>query len=65
MDPRVNQLINEIVRIADQLKHDAQETAGYVQRGDKATALRNTNDSRDEVQDLVRKWQELTNLLNS
>jgi hypothetical protein len=64
MDPKITQLLNEIVRLANHLAREMAETEEYVRKGDKHNALRNTNDSRDELQTLTNKWQQVTQLLS-
>lgn len=64
MDPRVNQLLNEIIRLAEHLERETRECQGYAAKGDKTSTLRNLNDSRDELATLNQKWQQLTQLLN-
>ncbi|GEM_PF-2787855 len=64
MDPKVNQLLQEIVRLTDNLRREAEECQGYARNNDKSSTLRNLNDNRDELATLNNKWQELTNLLN-
>lgn len=59
MDPRLQQLTNDIIRLADQLSRETRETQGYLQRQDVASALRNTADNSDELQTLVRQYQTL------
>lgn len=64
MDPQIKQKIEEVLRVVEHLRRETEETRSYVDKTDLGTALRNHNDSRDEIQDLVRKWDELTRLLN-
>ncbi|MDQ5972783.1 MAG: hypothetical protein QG553_942 [Patescibacteria group bacterium] len=59
MDPRLQQLTNDIIRLADQLARETRETQGYLQRQDIASAIRNTADNTDELQTLVRQYQTL------
>ena len=64
MNPQIKQKIEEILRVIDRLKNEVEETRGYINQMDTGTALRNQNDNRDKLQDLVRKWDELNRLLN-
>ncbi len=59
MDPRLQQLTNDIIRLADQLARETRESQGYLQRQDIASAIRNTADNSDELQTLVRQYQTL------
>ncbi len=59
MDPRLQQLTNDIIRLADQLARETRETQGYLQRQDINSAIRNTADNSDELQTLVRQYQTL------
>ena len=61
MEDKIRQIIDEVVKLAEIIARETRETEGYIRRGDATTALRNTNDHRDEVQDLVREYQKLTN----
>lgn len=63
MDDKIRQIIDEIVKLSELIARETRETEGYLRRGDFTTALRNTNDHRDEVQDLVREYQKLTDEL--
>lgn len=63
MDGKLKQILDEIIRHAQALERETRETEGYARKGDFTTALRNANDHRDEVQDLVREYQKLTDEL--
>lgn len=63
MDGKIQQITDEIIKLSELLARETRETQGYLRRDDAVTALRNTNDHRDEVQDLVREWQKLTDEL--
>lgn len=64
MDPQIKPKIEEILKMVDHIKRETEETRNYVDKADLGTALRNHNDSRDEMQNLVRKWDELARLLD-
>lgn len=63
MDPKIQQITDEVIKLAELLARETRETQGYLRKDDYTTALRNINDHRDEVQDLVREYQQLTNEL--
>ncbi len=63
MDDKIRQITDEVIELAELIARETRETEGYIRRGDATTALRNTNDHRDEVQDLVREYQKLTDEL--
>lgn len=63
MNPDLKPRIEELIRMLDNLKREAEETRGYIDRSDVTSSLRNQNDNRDELQTLVKKWEELTRLL--
>lgn len=50
---------DEIIKLLDHLRREVEETKSYISRSDPSTAMRNQNDSNDELQNLVRKWSEL------
>ncbi len=63
MDNKIKQIIDEIIKLSEQIARETRETEGYIRRDDYKTALRNINDHRDEVQDLVREYQQLTDIV--
>lgn len=63
MDDKLRQIIDEVVKLSEQIARETRETESYARKGDYTTALRNANDHRDEVQALVREYQQLTNEL--
>lgn len=65
MDSQIAQLINEIQQLVAHLEREMNETEAYTQRGDYVNAERNTNESRDEMQRLTQKYQQLSQLLNN
>lgn len=65
MDDQIERLLNEIQQLIAHLERETRETEDYTRRGDYTSALRNTNESRDEMQNLNQKYQQLTQLLNN
>lgn len=63
MDAKLQQITDEVIKLAELLARETRETQGYMRRADYVTALRNINDHRDEVQDLVREYEKLTDEL--
>lgn len=63
MEDKLRQIIDEVVKLSEQIARETRETESYARRGDFTTALRNANDHRDEVQTLVREYQKLTDEL--
>lgn len=63
MDNKIKQIIDEVIKLSEQIARETRETEGYIRRDDYTTALRNINDHRDEVQDLVREYQQLTDIV--
>lgn len=63
MDSQIKAKLEEFIRIFDHLRREVEETRGYAEHGDLTTALRNQNESRDEVHRLPQKWEELSRLL--
>ena len=64
MDPQIKPRIEELIRMLDHLKREMEESRGYADRADLASALRNHNDNRDELNNAVRRWEELHRLLD-
>lgn len=63
MEDKIRQIIDEVVKLSELIARETRESEGYLRRGDATTALRNVNDHRDEVQDLVREYAKLTDEL--
>jgi protein involved in polysaccharide export with SLBB domain len=63
MDAKIRQITDEIIKLAELIARETRETQGYIRNGDATTALRNADDHRDEVQDLMREYQKLTDEL--
>jgi hypothetical protein len=59
MDQRIEQLFTEIHKLLEFLRQENIETKSSCQKGDMHTALRNIDASTDELNNLMRKWQDL------
>lgn len=64
MNPKVKTLIDEIVHLADHLKRVSEESRGYITSAKINDALRVHGTGRDSIGQLVKKWDELHQLLN-
>jgi len=65
MDDQIQRLLDDIQQLIAHLERETRETEDYTRRNDYTSALRNTNESRDEMQNLNQKYQQLVQLLNS
>lgn len=65
MDDQIQRLLDEVQQLIAHLERETRETEDYTRKGDYGSALRNTNESRDEMQNLNQKYQQLAQLLNS
>jgi t-SNARE complex subunit (syntaxin) len=65
MDSQIERLLNEIQQLVAHMERETNETEGYTRKGDYVNALRNANESRDEMQNLTQKYQQLVQLLNN
>jgi hypothetical protein len=63
VDQRLNQLFKDIVNLCDHIKRETEESQRYAQNNDRESAKRNMNASRDELDDLVRKFRDSQNIL--
>ena len=65
MDDQIQRVLDEVQQLIAHLERETRETEDYTHKGDYVSALRNTNESRDEMQNLNQKYQQLAQLLNS
>ncbi len=65
MDSQIERTLNDIQQLIAHMERETRETEDYTRKGDYGNALRNANESRDEMQNLTQKYQQLIQLLNN
>ncbi len=50
---------DEVIKLLEHLRREVEETKSYLNKGDASTAMRNQNDSNDELRTLMQRWSEL------
>ncbi len=59
MSQKASSKADEVIKLLEQLRREVEETKGYLSKNDSTSAMRNQNDSNDELRTLMQKWGEL------